>query len=402
MPKISKKTYKDLHNFSFKKNIKNDNSFSHSVFLAEKNKNEYKKSFWYAKFLGKNRSEAILETLAQEFYRLLLFQQPKTRRAISNTKNEVEYHVLSKEISKFNEQFFLFPENSKLILDSSITGLAATQILALWLNEVDFKAGNVGINEDGQVIKIDGGLSFIKLNPKFKDLYEGKNLNITQADLEALPNLVNYEACNWLWQIQWDLDKRCAIKKEPTELDKKINQSSYFKNELYQTILRIISLPNELLQFFTQAYITNHNDVTKFSNFIIDRKQQLALAAKQIPAFNEYCQSDQARKEILDFLNYLKTFKTMGKFFLFDEFSEKYKINLDSLLTILEAIKEENVLENSINKVLPENDRSKQKKPIPIPRQNKATQPLPSMGFFNENQQKISAILYKKYAIVLK
>lgn len=345
MPKIAKKTYKELHNFSLLNKLENDDSFSHDVFLAAKIKNGHKKSLWYTKNLGKNRNEAILETLAQEFYRLILPQQPKTRRTISETKTGMfEYHVLSKKILYFDEQFFLFPKNNKWVLDSRITGLAATQVLALLLNEVDFKAGNVGVDKYGHVIKIDGGLSFIKLNPRFKNLHEGKNLDITQADLEALPNLVNYEACNWLNQVQWNLDKKRAIKTEPAKLDKKINKSPQFKNELYQTILRIISLPDELIEFFTQSYIANGDDVKRLSEFIIARKLQLALAAEQMPAFNKYRKSNQAHEEIIDFLKYLRTFKTMSKSFLLSEFEDQYKMNIEAI--ILRNMTQEFTLKN--------------------------------------------------------
>lgn len=338
MPKTVKKPYKNLNNFEYLKTLNNNNNnFSHQVYFLKKFKNGTPKSQWYAKFLGENKKEVILETLAQEFYRLILSQQPKTRWVCipgneAAIKQSSEYYVISKEISNFDEHFFLFPEKNKLILDNSITGLAATQVLALLLNEVDFKAGNVGVDEDGQVIKIDGGLSFVKLNPRFKKLYEGKNHDITQAALEKLPNLDKYAACNWLNQVQWNLDEERAIKKEPTELDKKINQSPDFKNELYRTILRIISLPDEFIQFFTQSYIANPNDVTKFSNFIIARKQQLAWAAKQISAFNEYRQSNPAREEIINFLNYLRTFKTMGKFYLVSEFKNQYKMNIEGII----------------------------------------------------------------------
>ncbi|WP_342220531.1 hypothetical protein [Rickettsiella endosymbiont of Miltochrista miniata] len=345
MPKISKKTHKDLYNFSLLNKLENHGGFSHDVFLTEKIKNGHRKSIWYIKYLGSNRNEAIIETLAQEFYRLIYPQQPKTRRAISKTKTGMlEYHVLSKKISDFNEQFFLFPKNHQLVLDRGITGLPTVQALALCTNEVDLKAGNVGVDAYGHVIKIDGGLSFIKLNPRFKYLHEGKNLDITQADLEALPNLVNYEACNWLQQIQWSLKKKRAIKKEPTELDKKINQSPDFKNELYQTILRIISLPDELIQFFTQSYIANGDDVKRFSGFIIARKLQLALAAEQIPAFNKYRQSNRAREEIVNFLKYLRNFKTMRKSFLLSEFEDQYKMNIEAI--ILRNMTQEFTLKN--------------------------------------------------------
>jgi hypothetical protein len=331
MPYIPQKfSQKNLNYFFFSKKIKKNNNFSHAVNLKYKLKNGIQKSIWYTKPLGENRCEAILETLTQELYRLVHPPQPKTRRAISTETGMNEYYVLSKEIPKFKE-FFLSTENYKKILNNSITGLAAIQVLALWLNEIDFKSGNVGIDKDGHIIKIDGGLSLIKLNPKFKHLYEGKNLNITQVDLEALPNLQTYEACNWLHYIHWDLQKG-AIKEDPTSSDKNINRSPNFKQELYQTILRIISLPNELIRFFTQNYITNPYDVTIVSEFIITRKEQLKKAAEQIPAFDEYRQSAQARKDMLEFLKYLKTFKTMGKSFLINEFEDVYKINFEATL----------------------------------------------------------------------
>lgn len=323
-------------------------NFSHAVNLKYKIKKGIQKSIWYTKSLGENRCEAILETLTQELYRLIHPPQPKTRRAISTATGVNEYYVLSKEVPKF-KAFFLTTENYKKIFNNSMTGLAAIQVLALWLNEIDFKSGNVGIDKDGHIIKIDGGLSLIKLNPKYKHLHEGKNLDITQVDLEALPNLQTYEACNWLHHIQWDLQKG-AMKDDPTPLDKKINQSPYFKQELYRTILRVISLPNELIQFFTQNYITNPYDITLMSEFIITRKEHLQEAADKIPAFDEYRQSDQAREGMLNFLKYLKTFKTMGKSFLISEFEDKYKINLEATL-LGNALKEYTPIKSFVTKL---------------------------------------------------
>ena len=331
MPYNPKKySQKNLNYFLYQKKLKKSTNSSHAVNLRYKRKNGIEKSIWYTKSLGENRFEAILETITQELYRLVYPPQPKTRRAISTETGTNEYYVLSKEIPKF-KGFFLSTENYTKILNNSITGLAATQVLvlALWLNEIDFKSGNVGIDKDGHIIKIDGSL--IKLNCKFKYLHEGKNLNITQVDLEALPNLQTYQACNWLHYIHWDLQK-AVIKEDPTLLDKAINQSPNFKQELYQTILRIISLPDELIQFFTKNYITNSCDITRVSKFIITRKEQLKKAAEQIQAFDEYRQSAQAREDMLDFLKYLKTFKTMGKFFLISKFEDKYKINFKATL----------------------------------------------------------------------
>lgn len=341
LQKFSQKNFNYFFLLNILKNI--STNFSHAIDLRYKFKNGILKSIWYAKPLGQNRCEAILETLTQELYRLIDPHQPKTRRAISIKTGTPAYYVLSKEIPKF-KGFFLSPENYQKILNNSITGLAATQVLALWLNEIDFKTGNVGIDQDGRIIKIDGGLSLIKLNPKFKHLYEGKNLDITQVDLEALPNLQTYEACNWLHHIQWNLQKG-AMKEDPTPLDKAINQSPYFKQELYQTILRITSLPDELILFFTQNYIANPTDVTILSKFIIARKEQLKEAAEQIPAFKEYRQSNLARKDMFDFFNYLKTFKTMRKFCLLSEFKNEYKVNIKAAI-FGNVIKEYTRIEN--------------------------------------------------------
>lgn len=111
--------------------------------------------------------------------------------------------------------------------------------------------GVVGVNPNKRVIKIDGGLSFISLNPSF-DYLPNKDYRITSDDLEALPNLINYTACNWLHHIQWHEEgygKSYAKKQAPTQLDKLINQNVAFKKEIYQTILRIISLPDKLIRF---------------------------------------------------------------------------------------------------------------------------------------------------------
>ena len=326
-----KRIYKDPTHFKIQKKITNNGHFSHHVFLAKKFKNGQQKSLWFAKDLGGDRTETLAELLAQEISRLILSQQPKTRRLIKITKNKIQYFVLSKEIPHFDEKFFSTPHNQKLIVNNTITGLAATQILALWLNEIDFKPGNVGVDHDKKaVVKLDGGLSFILLNPNYAYLHN-RNFEISSVDLEALPNLISYEACNWLQHILWH-NKGYAFKKEPTSFDKRLNGNPLFKAELYRTILRIISLPNELIQFFTKNYICNPEDVKKFSNFLIVRKEQLAVAAQKIPAFNDYRQSHQARKEMFEFLHYLKNFKTMEKSNLLNAFEKKYTINAEKLI----------------------------------------------------------------------
>lgn len=333
--------FKNLANFSDFKPLKGDkNHFSHKVYVLKKKK---KQNNWYLKHLGENLTEAFIETIAQEFFRLILPYHPKTRIAIG--EDAESYYVLSKEICNFNANFFLFPKNNKDIINGQVTGLAAAQVLALLLNEIDFKPCNVGV-ADKKVIKIDGGLCFARLNSNLNALLKGKNMRITQTDIEALPALIHYEPSNWLNLIKWNPKEKKAQKNPWTKEDIIINQMTNFKRELYQTILRVILLSDKLIHFFTQSYIpdgishdyTNRisNTLTVLANTLIARKHQLAQAAYQIPAFNDYRLSHSAHEETLAYLEQLKKFKPIGSFFLIADFNKKFNSNSNLEETIIE------------------------------------------------------------------
>lgn len=328
--------FKNLANFSDFKRLKGDqNHFSHKVYVLKKKKNQ---NNWYLKHLGENLTEAFIETIAQEFFRLILPYHPKTRIAIKEgTKN---YYVLSKEILNFDANFFLAPENNKRIIDKDVTGLAAAQVLALLLNEIDFKPCNVGV-ADKKVIKIDGGLCFARLNSNLNALFKGKNMDITQTDIEALPALIHYEPSNWLNLIKWNPKEKQAQKNLPTAEDRTINKMPNFKHELYKTILRVILLSDNLIRFFTQSYTPDgisHDYTNRISNTLIARKHQLAQAAYQIPAFNDYRLSHSADEETLAYLEQLKKFKPIGSSFLVADFNKKFNSNSNSNSNLEETI----------------------------------------------------------------
>lgn len=146
----------------------------HPTSFVSKRKN---KSSWVMKDVGKNISNAIEETVAQEFFRLLCPFYPKTRWMRENKclSWDDEYYILSKEIPKFQAGFFLSPESKETIINKKPKGLASAQVISLLLSEVDFKAGNVGIDQEGRVIKIDGGLCFSVKKDRHKDLLKKKS-----------------------------------------------------------------------------------------------------------------------------------------------------------------------------------------------------------------------------------
>ncbi len=345
--------FKNLAHFSESKQFEKRECVSHPVYLCKKKKNQKK---WYLKCLGENFTEALIETIAQEFFRLILPYHPKTRIALASGSRFC--YVLSKEIDNFDPNFFLNPQNNERIINDEITGLAATQVLALLLNEIDFKPCNVGV-ADGKVIKIDGDYCFASLNRKIKYYIEGKNNHITKTDLEALPMLVDYEPSNWLNLIAWSEETKQAEKNLPTAADQIINQMPAFKHELYQTILRIILLPDELIRFFTKSYIPDEvldssnrvrNNFAILAETLITRKNQLAQVSYQIPAFNHYRLTNNAHEEILDYLQQLKEFKTLGSSNLLADFKNGSGINIEETI-FKNSIKEYSLIKDFLKEL---------------------------------------------------
>ncbi len=310
------------------------NYFPYDIHLFQKIKNQ---TNWHLKYIEEDLTPALTEMIAQEFFRLIFPYHPKTR--IATGEDTKKYYVLSKEIPNFNANFFLEPENKKRIIEGKISGLAAAQILALLVNEIDFKPCNIGI-AGKKLIKIDSDLCFASANNNLNPLLEEKNTPITQADIEALPALVHYEASNWL-NLSDSIEKR-GVKIFSAQEIQAINQLPNFKRELYQTILRIILLPDELIHFFAQSYIPDElsdenqnfilDKLTVLGNTLIARKKQLAQAANQIPAFNVYRFSNEAHEEILIYSQQLKKFKPISSSILLDDFKEKFNFSIEETI----------------------------------------------------------------------
>jgi hypothetical protein len=311
---------KDLNNFTFIKSIGNgkNTGFSHAVALYQKDKTQ---SHWFVKYTRQNYQETISEVIAQELFRLLLpYQaQPKTRwiKGKLNVDNtEVHYFVISKAIAGFDPFFLLRQENYDAVINGQIKGLGAIQVVSLLVMEVDLKAGNVGVDEHCHSIKIDGGLAFRTHNQEHAPRFKAKNMDITVHDLQALPLLAqhsNYYACNWLDYIQWDATIQRPNLNPNSRLAELPANAPAFRQEVNETILRILLLSKKLIYNFTHRYIPEAMLADQFADFIVQRKRQLKKAAQQDMSFLNYKTSKKAEKDILNYISYLKSFKTMGK-----------------------------------------------------------------------------------------
>lgn len=311
-------------------------------FILNKEKNKYltpsinptsfvrkikNQSSWVKKYLELDASIAIEETVAQEFFRLICPFYPKTRWG----EKDGVYFVLSKEILGFKPNFFLSPEGKETIINKKPKGLAAAQVISLLLSEVDFKEANVGIDQEGRVIKIDGGLCFAVKKEGYEDLFIKEDLNITQEDIEALPALRSYQPVNWLDLFIYHEKKVLNQRGKEETVGKVLFNSdsnlmklssdslAFYREELNQTILRICLLPKELIEYFTQSYVPNKKMADNLANIIFVRKNQLEAESNKIKSFQDYKSSNEAKKDILDFVKNLEQFKTMGKSVLFDQ-----------------------------------------------------------------------------------
>jgi hypothetical protein len=344
------KKYKKLENFIPIETISPQDYFplfSHVLSIFRKRD---KNSYWFIKCLAKENYkgnyEAIEEVVAQELFRLILPSHPKTRwikdkRIRPDGSRVSDYYVASKAIPGVDTLFFYDnPVCYQAILNGEIRGLGGIQVVSLWLNETDFKAGNVVCVENGEIVKLDGGLCFTEGKPEFESLWAGKNFTITSNDLKELPLLTDYDAHNWLGWFSWD-DYNTKTKIKTKNLTSLLAQaaphiSAYppYKEEINQALLRIMLLPETLIRYFVNCYVPNSDrmDGEELVRVILDRQTQLVQAAHKIESFVTYQASDKVQKDILEYVNYLKSFKTMGKSVLLTDIKENCKYDVENYI----------------------------------------------------------------------
>lgn len=308
---------KKLENFTLKAEIKHDErqpNFLHTVHVYEKNR---KKSRWFGKQIGhKNLSDihnkklAILETVAQEFLRLLFPYQPKTRWIQTISKQGPKNHyVISKEMPKFDPFFFEKQDYDHDIFLGKVKNFGGILIAALVMDEIDLKPGNIGIDQ-GRVVKVDGGLSLAIINPDC-EANDERSAAITEADIAALPNLKNFHADQWLDFICAGYTQAMLEKILPI-LDNAYFNSDHFKKFLrnkrsYQKIqfqidhiLRKLEFPRiDLVNYFLRGH-TAKQVLTRIET--IGNKKSIGTTDKLLPILTDYFNSEQ-------FISLIKTLK---------------------------------------------------------------------------------------------
>lgn len=265
----------DMRFFSPVAMLKPENS-SHVI---TKGKLDFSHKTWFCKEVS-DPIRARYEILSQEFYRLLNPEQPQTHLAKDHTTNQ--YYILSEEIVGFRP----IPANKKVRLTHGVySGLGQILVLAVFLHEIDLNLGNLGVNEENTIIKIDGDWSFASLIRP--DLFADKPSAITAELIQSLPRLTGYFAYNWL-----DICHKGTDEIESNLFAEELKTTPHFRFEIHQAIFFIMMLSPSYLKKLVDFYVPEN--AATILEFLLSRQVQLKMSGMQDPLFLEFLSSVQA------------------------------------------------------------------------------------------------------------
>ncbi len=253
------------------------------------------------------------ELLAQEFFRLIIPHQPETLLAKDEPHNT--YYVYSKEA----EGYHALPEGEKSSFDNgTITGLGQAILVSVFLQEVDLKNGNIGVDKDNRVIKIDGDqclASILGVNNKY---------DITPKVIAELPSPYDFHATNWLDMIRKGVPTTNYVYNGQIHsglVGFFLTNSKSFRAEVNQAMLKICLLPDEYIEKFVSAYIPEGHkpDRQVYIDLITSRRDLLRLSAVQNESFRSYLSGSDAPEDVKKFMEHIKDFQAGGVFILPDE-----------------------------------------------------------------------------------
>lgn len=323
MPKTpAKGSTKDSSSFLIIKELENTVDLrSHEVSIARKvhkhNKDYYVKIAYDANFKSDPKKPELddlskpnlikvaqRELFSQELIRFYLPHQPKTRLIVDPLKSTVA--VASEEVNNLISPASLSKEEMKTgLLNGKYQGLGQLCVLALFLNETDFKEGNVVLSNN-RFIKIDGDWAFS--NIRLNNLNNPGN-EIRQETIANLPFVYSYDAHNWIGSLYGGL-----LKKEDL-FDPSMPYHPGFRKEVNEQMLKILITPpillNELKQHYDGDLLDKKiNALQPALNLLLTRQQQLFKAALDNPSFLNYLESNEAKLLVNEFKSNLTAFRS--------------------------------------------------------------------------------------------
>jgi hypothetical protein len=282
---------------------------ANQAFLAQKVSRELSnpdstrnEKLWVAKWSA-STSSAYCEVVVQEFIRFLApeLHQPKARLHENTEKTKIG--TATEYMDNYEPLWEIehppTPKEASAITPPPELGLAT--FLAYFFNETDLKPDHVG--KQGTKIDSDYGLSSL-LKKSFI-----KNAAITEANIQALPYTVNYNANQWLDQI---------IGGNRKKLDDKLifaglSETRELRNSVNKGILRLLTLSDGLITEFVDAYVPDQDMSKIIANFIQQQKASLLAVIPKNMSFVAYIATEQAKKDLNVYAHAACEFTTTNK-----------------------------------------------------------------------------------------
>lgn len=295
--------------------------YSHEVKLVE-----YDEGLWVLKKINQSMTNSdkspkdalVVELFSQNFYRLLLANQPEYRYMLHVDGITKTYYVLS----EYQQFFSTIPEDMGHNFENGLfKGLGHIVLIAMFLEETDLKNGNIGLvtQPDGSslVIKLDGDYSLASFRP-YQQIQEEM---ITSEKIDILPFSHKCKSYNWL-----DLINQYSSRIESKIINPGLNNNILIRNEINGSILKILMLNRQILECFVNATIpiTLSFNNENLISYICNRQRLLLEAAFKNTSFLSYLDSEHAIELITEFNSYLHAFR--------QEKVEVFKFEIDLML----------------------------------------------------------------------
>lgn len=239
---------------------------------------------------------AKIEIMAQEFFRLILPHQPETRLLQDPTYGTS--FILSEEVPEYRE----LPDAPAHFTSGRYTGLGQALLVSVFLQEIDLKNGNIGLDKWDRVIKIDGDWCFAQALPGYGDYSYG----LTPKTIESLPYPQDFYAFNWLDLVGQGIKFPSSLIVEPA-----LSNAQLFRAEVNQAMLKICLLPALFIERYVDAIISA--GAQYFIDFIKIRKDTLLASAMHNASFKEYLKTPKAKEDIVGLIDHMNSFVINGE-----------------------------------------------------------------------------------------
>lgn len=264
----------------------------------------------------KLEDETRMEWLSQEFFRLLIPHQPETRLVVRRDYPIPTYYITTEAVPGYKQ----LPQHTPLCFgDGTYRGLGQALIISMFLEEVDLNNGNIGLDKNNRVIKLDGGWCFTANRRLEGKRYPASSFNLSTNAIEQSPIPVDFYTHNWL-------DYRYKGKNMPAPriVRAALSSNPLYRAEVNEALLKIALLPDSFIERFVKTYMPDSGLRFLDSNapvgekgktlatLIKERRDTLTRSALQNTSFQSYLSNSHADAHTEELIAHMRTFQTHG------------------------------------------------------------------------------------------